>query len=54
MYQPIVLVITEGYHTVLSTDFFLLYRRAKTLEGNIARYTRDVDDVSLWAFLPRP
>jgi hypothetical protein len=49
--QPIVLVITEGYHTVMITD---MYRRAKNLEGNIAKYTRDIDGVSLWVFFPRP
>ena len=53
MNQPIVLVITEVYYTVMITDIFL-YRMAKTLKGNIAKYTRDVDGVSLWAFLPWP
>jgi len=33
------------------TDIFM-YRRAKTLEGNIAIDTRD--GVSLWIFFPRP
>jgi hypothetical protein len=31
-----------------------MYRRSKKLEGNIAKYTRDLDGVSLWAFLPCP
>jgi len=35
------------------TDIFM-YRRAKNLEGNIAKYTRDIDGVSLWIFFPRP
>jgi hypothetical protein len=43
--QPIVVVITEEYHTVVITDIFM-YRRAKNLEGNIAKYTRDIDGVN--------
>ena len=52
MYQPTVLVVAEGYHTVMITDI-VMYRRAKNLEGNIEKYTRDVDGVRLWVFLPR-
>jgi hypothetical protein len=30
-----------------------MYRRAENLKGNIEKYTRDVDGVSLWVFLLR-
>jgi len=51
--KPTVLVVSEGYHKVMITGIFMC-RRTKNLEENIAKYTRDVDGVSLWVFLPRP
>jgi hypothetical protein len=51
--QPIVLVITEGYHTVILTNIFM-YRRSKKLVGSIEKCTTEVDGVRLWAFLPLP
>jgi hypothetical protein len=44
IHEPAHIFITEGYHTVMIIDIFMC-RRAKNLEGNIAKYTRDVDDV---------
>lgn len=44
---------SQDYQTVMFTDI-CVHRSPRKLEANTAKYARDVDGVTLWAFFPWP